>query len=51
MDKEITNSWQYPKYLSTNHENETTELYVIKITKEHVDRLIEDIDQTLKAST
>ncbi|QPR69299.1 hypothetical protein I6G82_06735 [Lysinibacillus macroides] len=51
MNKEITNSGQYPTNLTNNYENETTELYVIKITKEHIDRLIEDIDQTLKTST
>ncbi|MEK5231903.1 hypothetical protein MHB42_09020 [Lysinibacillus sp. FSL K6-0232] len=51
MDKEIINNCQYPHHLTSHHENDTTELYTIKITKEHVDRLIEDIDQTLKAST
>ncbi|MBX8946594.1 MULTISPECIES: hypothetical protein [Lysinibacillus] len=51
MDKEISNNYQYPKHLTSLDGIETTELYVIKITKEQVDRLIEDIDQTLKTST
>ncbi|MEA0555194.1 hypothetical protein U1P98_15920 [Lysinibacillus irui] len=50
MDNEISNNCQYPKHLTNQDGIETTELYVIKITKEQVDRLIEDIDQTLKAS-
>lgn len=51
MDKEISNNYQYPEHLAIQDGIEKTELYVIKITKEQVDRLIEDIDQTLKAST
>lgn len=51
MDKEISNNYQYPEHLTNQDGIEKTELYVIKITKEQVDRLIEDIDQTLKAST
>lgn len=51
MDKEISNNYQYPKHLTSHDGIETTELYVIKITKEQVDRLIEDIDQTLKTPT
>ncbi|MCE4042820.1 hypothetical protein LXM56_01725 [Lysinibacillus fusiformis] len=51
MDKEILNNYQYPEHLTNQDGIEKTELYVIKITKEQVDRLIEDIDQTLKAST
>jgi len=51
MGKEISNNYQYPEHLAIQDGIEKTELYVIKITKEQVDRLIEDIDQTLKAST
>jgi len=51
MGKEISNHYQYPEHLTNQDGNEKTELYVIKITKEQVDRLIEDIDQTLKTST
>ncbi|EON72149.1 hypothetical protein [Lysinibacillus sphaericus] len=50
MEKDTIIEYQYPEHQKRRHNGESTELYVIKITKEQVDRLIEDIDKTLKTS-
>ncbi len=50
MEKDISIAIKYPKHKKLYEIGETTQLYVINITKEHVDRLIEEIDKTLKAS-
>ncbi|WP_286927149.1 MULTISPECIES: hypothetical protein [Lysinibacillus] len=50
MEKDSSIAIKYPKHKKLYETGETTQLYVINITKEHVDRLIEEIDKTLKAS-
>ncbi|WP_193767095.1 hypothetical protein [Lysinibacillus parviboronicapiens] len=50
MEKDTSFDYQYPKHQKRRHNEEHKGLYVIKITKEQVDRLIEDIDKTLKTS-
>lgn len=50
MEKDSSIAIKYPKHKKLYETGETAQLYVINITKEHVDRLIEEIDKTLKAS-
>ncbi|MFJ7733653.1 hypothetical protein ACIQXF_17445 [Lysinibacillus sp. NPDC097231] len=50
MKKDISFAVKYPKHLKIRDSEDTAQIYVIKITKEQVDRLIEEIDKTLKAS-